>query len=219
MCMPTTPSSGIALTNQARGNTALALLLTVATNLAGIFTIPFVLVVVFGAMGQVELSAGDLLAKLCLSILLPLSVGYGLRRFVADWATANRARITVVSNLALISVPWMKFSDSSERLATVEPVSLLIVIAAGLVIHAVFLAVNGASTRLLRLPLAARKAVVLMASQKTLPVALTVLALVPDSALAAETKGLMAIPCITSHLGQIFVDAVVATRWAGAPDA
>ncbi|SVE15819.1 uncharacterized protein METZ01_LOCUS468673, partial [marine metagenome] len=43
-CMPTTLSSGIALTNQARGNGALALLLTVTTNLLGIFTIPFVLV-------------------------------------------------------------------------------------------------------------------------------------------------------------------------------
>ena len=214
MCMPTTLSSGIALTIQARGNAALALLLTVSSNLLGIFTIPFVLVAVFGAMGRVELSAADLLLKLCVSILLPLSAGCYLRRFLGDWVAANRPRITMTSNLALISVPWMKFSDSSERLAAIDPSSLLVVIAAGLVIHGVYLAVNSLSTRLLRLPLAARKAVVILASQKTLPVALTVLALVPDSALTPETKGLMAIPCITSHLGQIFVDAIVATRWA-----
>jgi sodium/bile acid cotransporter 7 len=53
-----------------------------------------------------------------------------------------------------------------------------------------------------------------MTSQKTLPVALTVLALIPDSALSSEVKGLIAIPCITSHLGQIFVDAVIATKWS-----
>ncbi|MDP7449277.1 MAG: bile acid:sodium symporter, partial [Candidatus Latescibacteria bacterium] len=75
VCMPTTLSSGIALTTQARGNAALALLLTVVTNLAGIFTIPFVLVAVLGALGQVELSAWNLLVKLCLSILLPLMAG------------------------------------------------------------------------------------------------------------------------------------------------
>ena len=42
-CMPTTLSSGIALTGQARGNVALALLLTVLTNIGGIFTVPFAL--------------------------------------------------------------------------------------------------------------------------------------------------------------------------------
>ena len=61
---------------------------------------------------------------------------------------------------------------------------------------------------------AERKAVLLLASQKTLPVAMTVLALIPDETIAADVKGLMAIPCITFHLGQIFVDAVIATRWA-----
>ena len=86
-------------------------------------------------------------------------------------------------------------------------------ILAGLVIHGVYLALNDAATRLLRFDPPTRKAVVLMASQKTLPVALTVLALIPDEAVSPGVKGLLAIPCITSHLGQIFVDAVIATRW------
>ncbi|HJP33431.1 MAG TPA: bile acid:sodium symporter [Candidatus Latescibacteria bacterium] len=216
VCMPTTLSSGIALTTQARGNAALALLLTVVTNLAGIFTIPFVLVAVLGALGQVELSAWNLLVKLCLSILLPLMAGRWLRRHLQVWVEANRSRITVLSNLALISIPWMKFSESSDRLAAVAVTNLLTLVVAGLVIHALFLAINAGVTRLLKLELAQRKAVVLMASQKTLPVALTVLALIPESAVSADVKGLIAIPCITSHLGQIFVDAVLAARWARA---
>ncbi|MDA0335091.1 MAG: bile acid:sodium symporter [bacterium] len=215
VCMPTTLSSGIALTTQARGNTALALLLTVVTNLAGIFTIPFVLVAVLGTLGQIELSAWDLLIKLCLSILLPLMVGRWLRKYFAAWVDANRARITMFSNLALISIPWMKFSESSDRLAAVAVSNLLVLVAAGLFVHAVFLALNMAASAVLRLEPAQRKAVVLMASQKTLPVALTVLALIPDSAVSADIKGLIAIPCITSHLGQIFVDAILATRWSG----
>ncbi len=214
VCMPTTLSSGIALTTQARGNTALALLLTVVTNLAGIFTIPFVLVAVLGTLGQVQLSAWDLLVKLCLSILLPLMVGRWLRRHIGEWADGNRPRITMFSNLALICIPWMKFSESSDRLAAVALSSLVILVLAGLAVHALFLLVNTAASRVLQLELAQRKAVVLMASQKTLPVALTVLALIPDSALSPDVKGLLAIPCITSHLGQIFVDAVIATRWS-----
>lgn len=213
-CMPTTLSSGIALTNQARGNGALALLLTVATNLLGVFTIPFVLVAVLGVVGRVELSALDLVAELCLSILLPLLVGHGLRRCAAARIDAHRAAITTLSNLALISIPWMKFSDSSERLAAVAPWSLLVLLAAGLAIHGLYLALNDGVSRLLRLSLTVRKAVVLMASQKTLPVALTVLALIPESAMSSSEKGLIAIPCILSHLSQIFVDAVLASRWS-----
>ncbi|MBT6146032.1 MAG: hypothetical protein HOH74_11415, partial [Gemmatimonadetes bacterium] len=214
VCMPTTLSSGIALTTQARGNAALALLLTVVTNLAGIFTIPFVLVAVLGTLGKVELSAWDLLIKLCLSILLPLLVGRWLRRYLQAWVETNRGRVTMFSNLALISIPWMKFSESSDRLAAVAATSLLVLVAAGLVVHVVFLALNALASQALGLESAQRKAVVLMASQKTLPVALTVLALIPDSAVSADVKGLIAIPCITSHLGQIFVDAVLATRWS-----
>ena len=213
-CMPTTLSSGIALTNQARGNTALALLLTVSTNLLGVFTIPFVLAAVLGAVGAISLSAQSLLMKLCLTILVPLVAGRLLRIRLGPWADANRPRITIISNLALISVPWMKFSQSSQRLATIAFGELLILILAGLVIHFIYLALNNTATRLFGFALPLRKAVVLMASQKTLPVALTVLALIPDEALSAQTKGLVAIPCITSHLGQIFVDAFLATRWA-----
>ena len=212
-CMPTTLTSGVALTAQARGNVALALLLTVLTNVAGIFTVPFVLAHLLSALGQVELSASDLFAKLCLAILLPLGVGKYLRRFAVDWIDAQRSRLTLASNAALISIPWMKFSESSGRLAQIEPMSLLILVGSGLAIHALYLLLNGGACVLLQLEAAVRKTVVLMASQKTLPVAMTVLAFLPDSAVSPEQKGLLAIPCIVFHLGQIFMDAVIATRW------
>ena len=108
-CMPTTLSSGIALTAQARGNVALALLLTVLSNALGILTVPFVLAHLLGFLGEIELSAGDLLAKLCLVILVPLSLGCYLRRFAEEWIAGHRSTITTVSNLALISVPAEPF--------------------------------------------------------------------------------------------------------------
>ena len=212
-CMPTTLSSGIALTNQARGNSALALLLTLVTNVAGIFTVPFVLALLLGALGQVELSATDLSVKLCLSILLPLTAGKIVRRFVATWAGDNRKSLTTSSNLALITIPWMKFSESSEELAQIALGHLLLLIVSGLAIHILYLLINAGVCSLLRLPEPARRAVVLMASQKTLPVAMTVLAFLPGWAVSPQTKGLLAIPCITFHLGQNALDAVIATRW------
>ena len=165
-----------------------------------------------------ELSAVDLLVKLCLTILLPLSAGRYVRRFVASWVGHHRSRITSISNLALISVPWMKFSESSAALAQIALLSLAVLIAAGLAIHILYLVLNAAVCGSLGVEAAARKAVVLLASQKTLPVAMTVLALIPEEVLASDVKGLVAIPCITFHLGQIFIDAVVATRWGAAAE-
>ena len=123
-CMPTTLSSGIALTGQARGNVALALLLTVLSNALGILTVPFVLAHLLGFLGQVELSAVDLLVKLCVVLLVPLSAGWYLRRFAETWIDQRRSTITTISNLALISVPWMKFSQSSSALLQVALTSL-----------------------------------------------------------------------------------------------
>lgn len=213
-CMPTTLSSGIALTTQARGNVALALLLTVVTNTIGIFTIPFVLALLLSEVGQVELSATDLLVKLCFAMLLPLALGRYLSRFMKSWLDSNRKTVTVVSNLALISIPWMKFSQSSNELSQLALPSLGILIAAGLLIHILFLVLNDGASRLLRLQQEARKAVVLLASQKTLPVAVTVLELIPEQVLSTEVKALAIIPCITFHFGQIFLDALLATRWS-----
>ena len=213
-CMPTTLSSGIALTTQARGNVALALLLTVVTNTIGIFTIPFVLAMMLSEVGQVELSAAGLLVKLCFAMLLPLALGRYFSRFIKTWLTANRKTVTMISNLALISIPWMKFSQSSNELSQIALPSLGILIAAGLLIHILFLLLNDGASRLLKLQQGARKAVVLLASQKTLPVAVTVLELIPEQVLSADAKGLVIIPCITFHFGQIFLDALLATRWS-----
>ena len=110
----------------------------------------------------------------------------------------------------------MKFSESSAALAQVALGSLVVLISAGLAIHILYLVLNAVVCGSLGVEAAARKAVVLLASQKTLPVAMTVLALIPEEVLASEVKGLVAIPCITFHLGQICLDAVVATRWATA---
>jgi len=213
-CMPTTLSSGIALTSQSRGNVALALLLTVLTNIGGILTVPFALIFLVGPMlqsiGPVELSAGDLFLKLCISILLPLSAGKFCRRLGDNWLDGHRLELSMISNLALISVPWMKFSQSSKRLAEIDLNELLVLIMAGMSIHVIYLILNTGVVKLLSIKWKEGKAVILLSSQKTIPVAMTVLAFIP---VAEETKGLIAIPCITFHFAQIIIDALLATRW------
>lgn len=56
-----------------------------------------------------------------------------------------------------------------------------------------------------------RRAIILVASQKTLPIAVTVL-----NGLANLLKGpigLAVIPCVTAHLSQILVDSLLVSFW------
>lgn len=74
-----------------------------------------------------------------------------------------------------------------------------------------FLCINYPVCRyLLKLERREFKAVVLMTSQKTLPVSVTVIGFLG----AVGAEGLMTIPCIIGHMSQLFMDAYIASRWA-----
>lgn len=66
------------------GNTALALLLTVASNLLGIFTMPFVICQLLGSStgSAVAIQPGPLLKNLVKTILVPLVAGASVRATV-----------------------------------------------------------------------------------------------------------------------------------------
>jgi sodium/bile acid cotransporter 7 len=214
-CMPTTLSSGVALTTTARGNVAMALLLTVVTNLGGVFIVPFVVTAALGYVVEttsgIELSATDLLVKLCCVVLLPLAAGKALRCWLSNWVDVHRGGLAMASNIALISVPWMQFSKSSDQLTSLAMTDLLLLVLGSQLIHAAYLGINAGACRLLPIDGGERKAVILLASQKTLPVAVAVIAFLP---LNANVKGLALISCVVFHLGQILVDATIASRWA-----
>mmetsp|Transcript_31124 Transcript_31124/g.73990 ORF Transcript_31124/g.73990 Transcript_31124/m.73990 type:complete len:428 (-) Transcript_31124:193-1476(-) len=223
-CMPTTLSSGIALTQAVGANTALALLLTVVTNCAAVFVMPFTLLAALGS--AVALSPGPLLASILQTVTAPLMIGIAARRFVpgaAAFADANKRALSKLQSAFLISVPWMQVSKSAAALSAIGLQTLAAVAAAGLLLHVGFLAFNAAAVRLLRIggsgdarkATAIRRAVVLVGSQKTLPVAVTVLTSM-GGVLGADA-GIAVIPCIASHMMQIVADSALVSHWLRRP--
>ncbi len=93
------------------GNAALALLLTVGTNLVGIFTMPFVLCWALGAGNSaVSLAPGPLLRSLMRTILLPLLIGAAARAFIPGAltqlvSTANTERVQTEVGLLCNGLP------------------------------------------------------------------------------------------------------------------
>ena len=105
---------------QARGNAALALMLTVVTNLVGIFTVPFILKGMLGG-SSVSLDAVTLLVKLLITILAPLSIGKAVREIVPKvpaFVTRHKTALSLLSNGSLIMIVWMTISDAQVCTAT-----------------------------------------------------------------------------------------------------
>jgi sodium/bile acid cotransporter 7 len=77
---------------QLGGNVSLALLLTVSSNILGIFTMPFILPHIIAAAGPLTAAGGlaggaaldplPLLVQLCKTILVPTMIGATIRGFV-----------------------------------------------------------------------------------------------------------------------------------------
>jgi sodium/bile acid cotransporter 7 len=121
-------------------------------------------------------------------------------------------------------------SKAQPRLALVDPTSLLLVSALWMALHIAFLAVNTAAAQWLQLgrgrgdgdgdregrmqaQRAVERAIVLVGSQKTLPVCVAVMTQLGG---AVGEVGLCIIPCILAHMLQIVLDSFLVSYWRNA---
>ena len=106
--MPTTNSSGVVLTGLAKGNVGLSLVLSVATNILGVFTVPVMLTLVVGAK-DANIDLWKLLGNLCLIILLPVVIGK-LCSFIGIIAKLSQrfdVLIKLLSSFFLVTIPYV----------------------------------------------------------------------------------------------------------------
>lgn len=222
-CVPTTLSTCVTLSNACRGNSAVALLLVIVTNVLGVFTIPATLAAVLGSAassGVTPFEPIPLFISLVKTVLLPLLGGVALQLIVPglpDWRSRNRKLLSYISTIFLCLVPWMQLSVAATGNLQLTPATVLLSVVAGAVLHLVFLAVNTLVVRFLRFnqdpdqDVAIRKAVVLCTSEKTLPVAVAVINQL--AAAGGASAGFAVVPCIMAHLMQISIDSALVSRW------
>jgi len=212
--VPTTLTSGVNLVTQCKGNSALALLLTVSTNLFGIVTTPFVLSALLD-VGGINLSPLPLLGKLCITIIFPLIVGKACRDRVAIvtvFVKQCKSELGLLQQFCVIFIAWMKLSDSASTIISTKPLDLILVLLTGVAIHGSFLLINcSVATWVLRLHPSEWKVVAIVCSQKTFPVAVTVISFLDPEQVG--DVGMLVVPCVISHFTQLFWDAFLATRW------
>lgn len=131
-----------------------------------------------------------------------------VKPFVKKYSTS----LKLISITLLVAIPWMKVSVSSQQGAfgKISAASIFAVLGWGLALHFVFMIMNLVFSLICRIDMAALKSVVVLASQKSLSVAITVMALLPFSVIE---QGIMTLPMVIIHLGILLIDSVIVTVW------
>ncbi len=198
-----------------QGNVAQAILLTVGSNVVGVVLIPLWLKAVLTSAGRagvdgLDISYADIFVKLLISSLIPTVIGKLLRDFVppvARFVRGHKAFLSIVNNTSLAMIIWQTISSGRDAIVSTDVGTFLCVIVSALLVHVMYLLFNTLAVWVMRVPLPEAVSVVIMASQKSAPVAVTVITYI-----AADTalQGVLAVPCVVGQLLQIFVGQPVA---------
>ena len=120
--------------------------------------------------------------------------------------------LKVISIILLTMIPWLKVSQASAEKAFsgISVASIFAILGWGMTMHVLFIIIIFPPCLLLKLDRGTLKSVMIMASQKSLAVAVTISGFLPFT--QAE-QGLISLPQIIIHLGILVSDSVWASWW------
>lgn len=208
---PCTLASAAVWTRRAGGNDAVAIMVTVITNLVCFVVTPLWLVAATGRI-DVEIGLGEMIVKLGGLVVLPMVFAQILRQqpAIGRWATSGKIALGVLAQIGVLAIVLMgaikcglqlSQTDWQDQLSKWDFV-LMVVFVLG--IHGVVLAAGHGIGQAVGMERADRIAVGFAGSQKTLMVGLHVA--------LTYYGGLTILPMVAYHVGQLLVDTLVADR-------
>lgn len=203
LCSSTTLSSGFVIAGANGGNLAWAMAMTVSLTLIGILVMPFTLAFALSAASSVQLPVGSMLVKILSIVLIPMSLGQILARIAG---VKKFILLPYLSSLGIIAIVWMTVSTYHEKIIRLGWLECLLIPSSGLAVHLLLLLACFFSARMLRLPYPEKTSLVFVASQKSLPVAISAFAATQES-LPIEARGLAVISFALIHFAQILGDS------------
>jgi len=214
--VPTTLSSGVVMVSQSQGNAPLAILITTTANTIGVLTLPITVFYIFKS--SIDVSMLEMFRDLLCTVLCPLAFGMLFQRavpFVADFVKIHKPKFTVLNNSCILFSVWVTVCAAQQSIEKTPMVTLLCLVLCGVVLHIVKLVMSFGVTTALGIGERSRRTLILMCSQKSLPVSISVLAALPQE--LQKYVGLMAIPCVVGHATQLLMDAYLVNVWAATP--
>jgi len=204
--VPPTLSTCIVMTQLSGGYPLWSLMMTVILNIAGVFTIPFMLGYIMEGSGAIRIEPLSLLLTLILLVLLPFLLGIAARSLSS--LDPRSALLQYLPSSCIILTVWMALSDSNELFQTLQALTLVQIAIATLVIHFGMMALSYLLSQILKLEPQARIAMLFTLSQKTLPVSISVLAALD------MPIGEAVLTCVLFHFLMLLTDSLLTPRLA-----
>jgi sodium/bile acid cotransporter 7 len=205
---PCTLASAAVWTRRAGGNDATALLVTIITNALCFAVAPLWLWMMIDR-GVEGLNGWQLVSRLACLVLLPLGMAQIVRviRPIAIWSTSEKKRLGILAQtgiLVMVTLGSAKLMPQIEDSIGSQLGEWLLMGMGVLALHLLVLFLGWVLSGWLKFHRRERIAVAIAGSQKTLMVGL----------LLSIDLGVSILPMVTFHLGQLFVDTLIADRWA-----
>jgi sodium/bile acid cotransporter 7 len=213
--VPCTLATAAVWTRRAGGNDAVAFLVTMITNLGCFLVVPAWLWLLTHVRASVDYQA--IITGLVLLIVAPIVLAQVLRqwRTIGTWATRHKKSLSSFAQLGVLTMVLIGAVSSGEKLLAAEGDSILtatnvaLLVAGVTFVHVTVLWLGLKLSAALGFTWPDSIAVAFAGSQKTLMV----------GAYVATAVGPLAIlPMVAYHAVQLFVDTLIADRWAKQAD-
>jgi sodium/bile acid cotransporter 7 len=211
---PCTLASAAVWTRRAGGNDAVALMVTVVTNMACFVLTPLWLATTAGR-ADVEINLLEMMWKLALLVVLPMICAQVLRqnKRVGLWADRQKRLFAVLAQIGILFIVltgavkcglYLRDTENAGNLAIGSFLNMAVCV---FIIHVTVLVLGQLLGRVCGMPRGDWIAIGFASSQKTLPVGLEVAFMIGG--------GLMILPIVTYHVVQLLIDTIVADWLAG----
>ena len=208
-CMGSTIASGIIISEQAKADRELAILLTIILSLLSVFIIPINLSWTLSSTHSTDSQLFiQLLIKLSLYILLPVLVGQGIKKWLeSDRLKKAKSFLKVSPILSLATLVFISIGSNTAMILTVSSLSVFSLLSLSLTIHYGTMFIALLMCKGLKISFHKSKAVAILSSQKTLPVAITIW-------VTQFSEFNLVLSIAIFHLSQILGDSLLSKKWA-----
>ncbi|MCF4007646.1 bile acid:sodium symporter [Corynebacterium uropygiale] len=212
--VPSTVQSSVAFTSIARGNVAGAIVSASASNLAGVFLTPLLVMLLMSTGSGVQID-GSVFLDIALQLLLPFVLGQLLRRWVKDVA-ANKATKTVDRG-SIAMVVYSAFSSGivAGIWSDISVWQVCFLVLLSVLIVAFMLYLTKAVPERLGFPRADVIAIEFCGTKKSLATGLPMASVI----FGGSTLGLLILPLMIFHQVQLMMCSWLAARYSRAADA
>ena len=204
-CVPPTMASGIISTDIAKGNTLWAIIFTIILNAVGVLVIPFTFSHMIQLDAANQINSLVIFKKLFFLVLLPAFIGYLIKR---KYGGSKHFLLTYFQPTAIIFVAFCTVAAGKENLLKISAITIIFLLITVITLHLILIGMCLLLGKLKKLAKENTIAITFVCSQKTLPLALALLMVLPK-----EIASIASISCLLYHLSQVFIDSFIAYFW------